>query len=80
MRKLLYHPESDDLFEVFNEKDYVSSLECGPCDDVSGIEEFEKRFKELKGFTTFGSVESLYNAKDGYFTEEDFQKFLDKIK
>lgn len=42
-RRLIYHPESDCLFEVFTEEEWERSLE-NQCDDVTGLEHHEQQF------------------------------------
>lgn len=46
-RHLLYHAESDCLFEVFNQQELERVLTCGEdVHDVTGIPAHEKQFKE----------------------------------
>jgi len=45
-RMLIYHAESEALFECFDEKEATGHLDYGLCDDVTGIPKFETRFKE----------------------------------
>lgn len=45
-RKLLYHPESDCLFEVKDQQEYENSFGDGHVSDVTDIEEFEELFKK----------------------------------
>lgn len=45
VRRLVCHPESDSLFEIKTELEWSSCAENG-CDDVTGIEEFERAFAE----------------------------------
>lgn len=44
-RHLLYHPESDYLFEEYNIGRAEECLDCGEVEDVTDIEEFEIRWK-----------------------------------
>jgi len=44
-RWLLYHAESDCLFEVFDKDEMQECLADGYTDDVTGIEELEDRFR-----------------------------------
>lgn len=46
-RKLVYHPESDCLFEVFSEEEWFKTKDGEPlCEDATGIEHLEKIFAE----------------------------------
>lgn len=45
-RYLLNHPESDCLFEVFSQAEAEQMLCQDQCDDVTGMEHWEKLFKE----------------------------------
>ena len=46
-RILCYHPESDSLFLVFSQQEFTENFySAGGIDDVTGFEEFEKRFRE----------------------------------
>lgn len=45
-RFLLVHQESDSLFEVFNEEEARKFLNQGPCDDVTGVKEWEEQFRQ----------------------------------
>lgn len=49
-RKLINHPESDSLFEVFTPDQYINAMQEGCCDDVTDIEKFEKQFKEQQDY------------------------------
>lgn len=46
MRKLIFHPESDCLFEVHTDLEYEQAMDgdC-MCSDVTGVTQFEERFK-----------------------------------
>ena len=44
-RWLLYHPESESLFEVFKEEEMKSYLDDGLTLDVTDEERFEERFR-----------------------------------
>jgi hypothetical protein len=46
MRHLLWHPESVCLWEVHDEEEYESCMSSLEVEDVTGIPEFEQRFKE----------------------------------
>jgi hypothetical protein len=45
IRHLLYHPESESLFEVFHEGQFEEAL-ANLCEDVTGMDKFEERFKK----------------------------------
>lgn len=45
VRRLVYHEDSDSLFEVRTDLEWESCFNNG-CDDVTGIEEFETEFRE----------------------------------
>lgn len=47
VRRLVNHPESDSLFEIYTEIEFQTCLENG-CDDVTDIEEFEREFRKLQ--------------------------------
>jgi len=49
VRKLIYHPESDCYFEIFDEKEYQESMSDGFCVDVTGEKDHEERFKVTEG-------------------------------
>lgn len=45
LRRLMWHSESNCLFEVTTGEDYLTACNA-PADDVTGIPEFENRFKD----------------------------------
>jgi hypothetical protein len=45
VRRLVFHPESDSLFEIKTEIEWESCAEQG-CDDVTDDETFETLFRE----------------------------------
>lgn len=45
VRRLVHHSESESLFEVTTDLEWESCAENG-CDDVTDIEEFERKFSE----------------------------------
>lgn len=49
-RRLLWHPESDCLMEVTDEKEYEQLMRFGDghCEDVTGIPEYEEMNVQLK--------------------------------
>lgn len=46
MRKLIYHPESECLFTVFDEESLRGALSGGECHDVTGHSRFEMQYLE----------------------------------
>lgn len=46
-RRLMSHPESDCVFEIFTEEQFKSASEAG-CDEVTGVHDWEMRFAEQK--------------------------------
>lgn len=51
-RFLVYHPESDCLFEVPNSAELDQALLFGECNEVTDIPEFEERFAKEKQHDT----------------------------
>jgi hypothetical protein len=45
IRYLLYHAESDCVFETYNGSDVRQSVDSGECADVTDLPDFEERFK-----------------------------------
>ena len=45
IRYLIYHAESESLFETYNGSEVAKMLSEDGCDDVTDIPEFEERFK-----------------------------------
>lgn len=46
-RRLMHHSESDCVFEISTDLEFEACLENG-CDDVTGLESFEKLYQESK--------------------------------
>lgn len=47
VRHLVYHPESDSLFEIGTDFEMQACAENG-CEDVTGDEDFEKEYAEMQ--------------------------------
>lgn len=45
-RFLLNHPESECLFEVFDQNSFEHAMHNGPCDDVTNESYWEELFKQ----------------------------------
>jgi hypothetical protein len=46
MRALVYNPENAELWEVFNEPELLLLIDQNKCVDVTGVENYERIFKE----------------------------------
>ncbi len=47
-RRLLYHPESNDLFEAYSEEEFRQPLETGQVGDVTNLRKFEELWHKMK--------------------------------
>lgn len=72
-RQLFYHGESDSLFVIDNDEEkekFAESADSMLCDDVTGIESFEKRFREMDGYhegcNYLGTKKSICNKCGKY--------------